>query len=70
MSTTRRLRRQAQRHAAITAAKASGCTCRPEIRHVRSIDGVPHLEVRHDDWCPMNDHGTQYVIHRQPGCDR
>lgn len=53
--------------AAITAAKASGCTCRPEAGQVRSDDGIPRVEVRHDAWCPMIDHCTQLVIQRLPG---
>ncbi len=34
--------------AALTAAKADGCTCNPDI----TINGT-HATVRHDDWCAL-----------------
>lgn len=50
--------RKRLRAAAITAARASGCRCSPDVRHL----GAGHLELAHDDWCPMTDHNRQAVI--------
>lgn len=29
-----------------------GCKCSPEIT-VKHLDGVPQVNIRHDDWCPV-----------------
>lgn len=39
------------------ASKASGCTCEPDVK----ASGRPHVQVRHDDDCPMVNRGTQMV---------
>lgn len=64
MSNRPRVRRQHTnqrkriRAAAITAARASGCTCDPDVRH----DATGRMTVSHDHWCAMADHGQQVVI--------
>jgi len=64
-STARKLKRAAVRRNSLIAAKVSGCTCRPDL----VLHGVEHVTVRHDDWCPMLNHGTQLIIYRLPrGC--
>ena len=54
-STTRRLRRAAQRDAALRGARAMGCSCKPWIRPGRH-DGETASRtspVAHDDDCPL-----------------
>jgi hypothetical protein len=40
--------RLAAREATLAAARASGCTCQPEIE----LDW-PRVYCRHDDWCAL-----------------
>jgi hypothetical protein len=35
--------------AKITAARAEGCTCQPELSKI----DWPHVTILHDDWCPV-----------------
>ena len=66
-ATARKLRRNAARHAATTAATLSGCRC----RHDLMVHGVDHVTVKHDDWCPMRHHGSQFIIFTLPdGCQQ
>jgi len=35
-------------------AKAAGCTCRPHVaKPKRGADGLLHVQVAHDHWCPL-----------------
>ena len=53
--------------AASIAAIESGCICRPDL----VVHGPDHVTVKHDAWCPMLHHSTQYSIFTLPdGCDR
>jgi hypothetical protein len=70
MSATRKLRRAAQKNAALTAARVSGCVCKPDVRHVHSDDGFPRVEILHDSWCPMIDGGRQHILYIEPRCER
>jgi hypothetical protein len=54
------------RRAANTAAAVSGCICDREI----VLHGAERVTVKHDDWCPMLNHGTQFVIYKPSGCDK
>lgn len=40
------------RHAALEAARAQGCTCKPTVTLARR-EPVWHAQVAHDDWCPL-----------------
>lgn len=35
--------------AVLAAARAQGCTCRPDI----TLDGAGHAHALHDDWCAL-----------------
>ena len=47
------------------SAKAQGCTCEPDItRNAKKSKkaGMTVMDVAHDDWCPMCEHGMQWII--------
>lgn len=43
---------------AVMSCAIRGCTCSPDIT-VRHEDGVPHVGIAHDDWCPVIGEGDQ-----------
>jgi hypothetical protein len=67
MSEERRLRRRQEREikrVALKAARAAGCTCKPEIIVCYgTYAGAPSVNpaVRHDDSCPLVNAGPQFV---------
>ena len=40
------------------AIAMSGCTCRPDLRHI----SANHTRAEHDPDCPAADHASQYVL--------
>jgi hypothetical protein len=56
----------------VTAARAAGCTCQPEITRGHNVNGVPQFTAAHDDWCsllravegPNRTDRSQVVIYR------
>jgi hypothetical protein len=47
MNERRRIKR-----AALEAARAQGCVCKPTIT-LTGQDALWHAQVAHDDWCPL-----------------
>lgn len=47
--------------AAVLAARACGCTCRPDVTR-RHIEGETRLTVAHDADCPAVDAASQLVL--------
>lgn len=39
--------------AALVAARAQGCVCRPELKLVEIASGVYRVAIAHDAWCPL-----------------
>lgn len=39
--------------AAIRAARAQGCMCRPEAKVRKIAPNVSEIVLRHDGWCPL-----------------
>jgi hypothetical protein len=39
--------------AALAAARAQGCVCRPELKLVEIEPGFYTARLAHDDWCPL-----------------
>ena len=64
----RRTQQGHYRRQAVRAARASGCTCKPDITF-HAVDphgwGMPSMSIAHDDWCPLVDHGSQMVAFHQ-----
>lgn len=55
MSEQRRIRRRRERNAiraATRAARLQGCCCDFHT-DVQWVDGVAHVTLAHDDWCPL-----------------
>jgi hypothetical protein len=54
-----------ERRAALHAARAQGCVCRPELAP-DIVEGVRVIATRHDDWCPL----LKIMEERPPGLSR
>jgi hypothetical protein len=62
----RAMRRQQERDArkaARAAARRQGCACHVEAVVLGWVAGIPEVQVRHDDWCPL----LRVMQEREPG---